>query len=48
MGIRINKLVRASLSKIAHPSQANSEMFRNAELARAEALRNAFLNAGPL
>ena len=48
MGIRINKLVRVSLSKIAHPSHANAEMFRKAELARAKALRNAYLNGGVL
>jgi len=46
MGIRINKLVRASLSKMAHPSHANPEMFQKAELARAKALRNAYLSGG--
>ena len=47
MGIRINKLVRASLSKIAHPSHANPEMHRP-ELVRAKALVYAYLNGGAL
>lgn len=48
MGIRINKLVRASLSKMAHPSHANPDMFQKAELARAKAWRDAYLNGGAL
>ena len=48
MGIRINKLVRASLSKIARPPRANAEMFQKAELTTAKAFRNAYMNGGAL
>ncbi len=48
MGFRINKLVRASLSKMSHPSQANPEMSQKAELARAKAWPDALLNGGAL
>ena len=47
MGIRVNKLVRASLSKVAHPSHANPEMHR-AELVREKAMVYAYLNGGAL
>ena len=40
MGIQINNLVLASLSKIAHAWYANPEMFHKAELARDKVLRN--------
>ena len=45
MGIRINKLVRASLSKIAHPPYASPEA-QKAELTRVQAWNNTFLNGG--
>ena len=48
MAIRINKLVGTLLSKMAHPSNANPEVFQKSELARAKAWRDACLNGGSL
>ena len=44
MGIRVNNLVRASVSKIAHAWHANPEMLQKVELARERASRNSYLN----
>ena len=41
MGIRINNLVLASLSKIADAWYANPDMLQKVELARERASRNA-------
>ena len=42
MAIQINKLLRASLSKMV-PVHANPELVREAELAREKAWRDAYL-----
>ena len=45
MSIKINKLIRASIMKIA-PEPANPELVREVELAREKAWHDAYLDGG--
>ena len=45
MKIQINKLLRASLSKMA-PAHANRELVREVELAREKAWHDVYLSSG--